>query len=768
MAIDLRQVAPAELVRLLNSTPLGEVLTERRLYRHRQLAGLRIGDGRNIHLPRYVAWLIERLDGQTEFDDVAKKQSHLEKRQRQYEQHRRSAAARQALIAEVGQEIGAPPPVSDPQRRERCRRDFRKFCEEYFPEIFYLPWSADQLKVIAKIERAVLAGELFAFAMPRGDGKTSLCLAAVVWATLCGHHLFVTLIAATEYRARKLLEKVYNVLERNDRLFGDFPEICHPIRKLERTPQRTHKQKSSGRYTSMTWTRNEIVLPTIAGSAASGATITVCGLTGGDVRGQIKDMPDGRFVRPSLVLVDDPQTRASARSRTQTDERMELLLGDVLGMAGPDRKIAGILPCTVIMPGDLADQILDTAKHPEWHGERMAMVYAWPKNEKLWEEYASLRADGLRRNDGGAKATEFYRGNRAAMDAGSKVAWEHRFPPDCISAIQHAMNLKLADEAAFFAEYQNAPLSDQAELEVLTVEQISEKINRRPQAKIPTACSKLVLYIDVHKKLLYFTAIAFEPNFTGYVVDYGAYPDPKRQHYSMREIRRTLMGVHRGKGEEAAIYAGLETLAAEKIGKPFFRDDGAAMRINLCLIDSGYKKDPVELFCRQSKYAPIILSAKGFPVTASSVPLDERPRKRGEEVGDNWRITGSQGAYSVRLALIDTNFWKSFLHARLAVAVGDAGCLSIFGKAESAHRLFAEHLTAEQPVKTEGRGRKLEEWKVPAHKPDNHFLDCAAGCMAGASILGVRLLRPAVPKARQIKPRKIKARYFNRGNRGAA
>jgi hypothetical protein len=42
----------------LNSTPLGEVINERKLKRHRERAGLRIGDTRHVDLVRYVAWLV--------------------------------------------------------------------------------------------------------------------------------------------------------------------------------------------------------------------------------------------------------------------------------------------------------------------------------------------------------------------------------------------------------------------------------------------------------------------------------------------------------------------------------------------------------------------------------------------------------------------------------------------------------------------------------------------------------------------------------------
>jgi hypothetical protein len=55
---DPRKLRPGELCRLLNSTPLGEVISEGQLRTQRSRAGLRIGDGKCIDLVRYVAWLV--------------------------------------------------------------------------------------------------------------------------------------------------------------------------------------------------------------------------------------------------------------------------------------------------------------------------------------------------------------------------------------------------------------------------------------------------------------------------------------------------------------------------------------------------------------------------------------------------------------------------------------------------------------------------------------------------------------------------------------
>lgn len=62
----------------------------------------------------------------------------------------------------------------NPARKTRAAGDFRFFCDSYFPLTFHLPWSRDHLQVIARIEQAVLRGGLFAMAMPRGSGKSTI------------------------------------------------------------------------------------------------------------------------------------------------------------------------------------------------------------------------------------------------------------------------------------------------------------------------------------------------------------------------------------------------------------------------------------------------------------------------------------------------------------------------------------------------------------------------------------------------------------------
>ncbi|QDT62400.1 Phage terminase large subunit (GpA) [Stieleria bergensis] len=752
MANDPRKLKPSECCRLLNSTPLGTVINERQLHRHRVEAGNRIGDGRHVDLLAYADWLHEKRH-------APKPVSHVDP----YAKLKESARARNAAIALAGRDIGELPAVENPERKAKAAGSFRAFCEDYFRLTFHLAWSPDHLKVINKIEEAVIRGGLFSLAMARGSGKSSLAEVACIWAVLNGYRDFVCLIGSDEGHACDMLDSIKTELDSNDLLAADYPEACFPIQALDGIANRANGQLFKGKRTQIGWTAKEIVLPTIAGSKASGAIIKVAGLTG-RIRGMKFKRPDGKTVRPSLVVLDDPQTDESARSLSQCANREAILAGAVLGLAGPGKKISGIMPCTVIRPGDMADNILNRDLHPEWNGERTRMVNAFPTNETLWQRYAEIRAEGLRAGDGGAAGTEFYRQNRLAMDAGADVSWKERFNHDELSAIQHAMNLKLQDEAAFFAEYQNEPLPEETVgADQLTADQVAAKVNNLPRRRVPIAGNHLTAFIDVQGKLLFYVVAAWEDDFTGYVVDYGTYPDQQRTYFTLRDARHTLATAAEGTGLEGSIYAGLESLTNELLGREWQRDDGAAMKIGRCLIDAnwGHSTNVVYQFCRQSSHASILLPSHGRFVGASSNPFSEYKRRPGDRVGLNWRVPTIHGKRAIRHVIYDTNWWKSFTHARLAVSMGDRGCLSIFGDRPDQHRMFAEQVTAEYFVRTEGRGRTVDEWKARPEQPDNHWLDCLVGSAVAASMQGALLFgtdRPSAPKRERVSFKELQRR----------
>lgn len=733
MPINPSNMRVVDVARLLNSTSFGFVLAQARLYREFNRVGFRIGSSenpRNINLLKYIAWMFDRKHTPEETSGA-----------RSYEDRRNAERDRQAEQSLAGRDIGPLPEVVNPDRKAACERNFQLFCESYFPETYALAWSPDHLKVIEKIETAVLRGELFALALPRGSGKTTITESAALWSMLYGHREFVVLIGATESAALELLDSLKTELEVNERLAEDFPEVCYPVAQLEGIANRCAGQLYKGERTRITWTSNEIVLPTVEGSKASGIIVRVAGITG-RIRGMKFKRSDGRNVRPSLVVIDDPQTSESAGSLEQTRKRVRVLAGDILGLAGPGQKISGIMPCTIIRPGDMADIILNRNTHPDWNGEKTRMVYRFPTNMKLWEEYAEIRAEALRTEGNFQKATEFYLANREAMDAGAEVSWEARFNHDEVSALQHAMNLKFQDEAAFMSEYQNDPLPDDtADDSLLSVDEICAKINGLARRRVPLKCDRLTMFVDVQKALLFYVVIAWAEDFTGAVIDYGSWPDQHRHEYSLADANPSIQTLFPKAGFEGALYAALSALTDECLGREWEREDGAVLKIERALVDAnwGQSTDVVYQFCRQSSHAGVILPSHGRYVGASSKPMTEYRKQQGDRLGFNWMIPNVAGKRAIRHVIYDTNYWKSFIHARLAVPVGDKGSLTLYGRIPGAHQLFAEHLTAEYRVKTQGRGRTVDEWKLKPQSHDNHFLDCVAGCAVCGSMLGASL-----------------------------
>ena len=733
MPINPSNMRVVDIARLLNSTSFGFVLPQARLYREFNRVGFRIGSSenpRNINLLKYIAWMFDRKHTPEETSGA-----------RSYEERRNAERDRQAEQSLAGRDIGPLPEVVNPDRKAACERNFQLFCESYFPETYALAWSPDHLKVIEKIETAVLRGGLFALALPRGSGKTTITESAALWSMLYGHREFVVLIGATESAALELLDSLKTELEVNERLAEDFPEVCYPVAQLEGIANRCAGQLYKGERTRITWTSNEIVLPTVEGSRASGIIVRVAGITG-RIRGMKFKRSDGRNVRPSLVVIDDPQTSESAGSLEQTRKRVRVLAGDILGLAGPGQKISGIMPCTIIRPGDMADIILNRNTHPDWNGEKTRMVYRFPTNMKLWEEYAEIRAEALRTEGNFQKATEFYLANREAMDAGAEVSWEARFNHDEVSALQHAMNLKFQDEAAFQSEYQNDPLPDDtADDSLLSVDGICAKINGLARRRVPLKCDRLTMFVDVQKALLFYVVIAWAEDFTGAVIDYGSWPDQHRHEYSLADANPSIQTLFPKAGFEGALYAALSALTDECLGREWEREDGAVLKIERALVDAnwGQSTDVVYQFCRQSSHAGVILPSHGRYVGASSKPMTEYRKQQGDRLGFNWMIPNVAGKRAIRHVIYDTNYWKSFIHARLAVPVGDKGSLTLYGRIPGAHQLFAEHLTAEYRVKTQGRGRTVDEWKLKPQSHDNHFLDCVAGCAVCGSMLGASL-----------------------------
>lgn len=659
-----------------------------------------------------------------------------------YDRHRQRAAARQRIHSSTSREIGPIPAVVDPDRREACERDLQLALETYFPEVFALGWSSQHIQVIDALSQALSVGGLFALGMPRGSGKTSLCIHAGLLAMLYGWQSYLVLIGATADAAYEMLDIAKVQLETNELLLEDFPEVCAPIWHLEGISQRAKGQTSGGEPTNMTWSgRKKIVLPTTykKQGAAGGGVIQAVGLLG-RIRGMLHVTPDGKSLRPDVFLGDDLQTDQSAKNVKQVERRETLLNGAVMGLAGPSKRIAGLATVTIVQKGDLADRLLDRAINPRWHGRTFSLVEEWPDYQELWEKYAELREVDLKMGrDLLPRATKHYRDNRALMDVGAVVPWAHRREPHELSALQNAMNLKLANPVSFDAEYQNNPRISNTAIGLVpypTSDDIVARVNGFEPMEIPAGASHLFAAIDVQQDVLFYVMLALSDDFTGWVIDYGSYPpQPLGAYWTLGDLQVSLRDVTRIPDIGGAWFAGLNQLLDRLHSREYTRDDGAQMSIDKTIIDANYGDSSKSVYsvCRQSSYHPLPFHGRG--VTAKQPAMALRKRKTGERAGDEWFMTSARGTKAPRHVIADTNQIKTLIARRLTVPVNAGGDWTIHQAPIARHRMLADQLSSEYPIETSGRGRDLIEWSLMPGR-DNHYLDCLVmaatlGLMAG-------------------------------------
>ncbi len=768
MATDPRKLKAAELLRLVNSTPLGEVISSSSFYRLRQRAGLNVSDdGKTMHLLKFTRWLIGQVPAPAAGERSAPSapgQSHRD----------RMAAASRRRTSSVS-DIGEIPPIADPKRRESCRSDLAKFCRTYNPDVFYMGWADYHRDAIARLQETILQGTMFAFAMPRSGGKTTLCRMAVLWAVSYAYRRYVFYIGSTNPKGEKGLDAVKTFMRFLPLYVDDFPEIAVPIRALEGRPQRAASQHCRGEPTLISWGKDSIVLPTVPPppnldidddlAPTSGTVIGASGLTAEGIRGSLHTTRTGEQLRPDFVILDDPQTDESARSDDQNTKRLELIHGAVLGMAGPGKSIAAAMPCTVIAPGDMVDQTLDRSQHPLWRGSRTQMLEGWPEeglpeNIEAWEPYFDIYDHCVHLEPPDfTEANVYYRKHRKQLDGKLEATWPDRKEWE-VSAVQHAMNLFHRDPMVFMAEYMNRPVDPHADERPLDAEDLLKRRNGYDRGKAPIDVETVTAYIDVQGELLYWLVAGWGEGFGGHVLDYGTWPRQSRRRFTLADANQTLSKAYPGKELGGRLYAGLEDLTDELMGNTFRRDDGADLSIERCLIDAnwGQSTDVVYQFCRQSPHAARLTPGHGKYYGAKGKGIHETKKQKGERIGLHWRMPSVRGRRQCRYVIIDTNFWKSFVAERLKVGEGDRGAIQFFGSRGQAdartHDTLVEQLTAERCVKVTANDRTVDEWTSPPKGRDNHWWDCLVGSAVAASMSGVnvrehRSTRPTTKRRRR-------------------
>ena len=628
---------------------------------------------------------------------------------------------------------------------------------------------------------------MLAIAMPRGSGKTSLCMVAILWAALYGHSAYPIMITATAASSKRRLESLKKMLRNAPKLkkgeskkyhpdlADDFPEIILAIRHLGNESGKVKGQKFFGNLTDIEWGAEKFAFPTLdfdqwpdekpdeiegrwitkktvlknweGVSTGFGAIIDVS-----SIEGEIRGRSHGSGIRPDLAIVDDPQTKKSAKSNSMVNDRVEILASDIAYLGGPDKTIGVVVPCTVIYEDDLAERILNQDLHPEFRGERSKMVDRFPEGWdlilappapdesetiQLWRRYRKLQIQDLK--DKGSRATNLYSENQQVMDTGFEVTWDARKGNYEKSATQHAVNLFFKNPAAFFSECQNEPqgFRQSSGQKKITVADLQGCKNGIPRGVVPDDYDKLVGFVDISGSVLWWVVCAIRSSdFAIHVVDFGAWPDQKQNYYSLNNIRETLQRKYGEGNFEAVLRQALTDLTEHLSDENRWQNEtGDDVYLDMLGIDSGWGDYAVDVykFCRRDPRRAILQATKGFGIKATNeafVNAEKKPKKGTKEsVSGQWKLSKTR----IRTSLLsfDSNFTKSKVMGmfRLGCGPGEGG-FSVFEGTHDEIQVLCEQLTAENSQLVKAK-RTVEEFQEIPNR-DNHFFDGVVGCVVTA------------------------------------
>jgi hypothetical protein len=173
---------------------------------------------------------------------------------------------------------------------------------------------------------------------------------------------------------------------------------------------------------------------------------------------------------------------------------------------------------------------------------------------------------------------------------------------------------------------------------------------------------------------------------------------------------------------------------------------GEARALDLALVDAGYARGafdlPVYEFCRQSPgYQP----SKGYGTGSGQASYRALAAPGpGRRLGHHWHATWQPHPKRAWLHHLDADYWKKAVHDGFLTPPERPGALTVFGDDPVAHRLYANHIAAEEWTGRHVPGKGMVwAWVEKSHH--NHWFDTTYMATAASGVLGVRNLPSELP-----------------------
>jgi len=266
----------------------------------------------------------------------------------------------------------------------------------------------------------------------------------------------------------------------------------------------------------------------------------------------------------------------------------------------------------------------------------------------------------------------------------------------------------------------------------LECNELAGRIGDYPRGVVPEESLCITAAVDLGKYLAHWIVVAWHPEASGHVVDYGRI-----------EVASDDLGV-----EQAILVVLREFRSMALEGWPAQTPGGKAMFPSQVWIDAGYMTPVVHTFCRDSgeRFRPAI----GRGAAQQHRQWYNRPTHTGaivKHLGEGYHINllPSDGLLVVE---VDADYWKTWVHQRLTTPVNKPGAMSFFKASPQEHLALAKHLTAE--TKTEefvaGKGVVVKWERL---RRQNHWFDALYNACAAAHLCGVRLVGQCPQPQRQ-------------------
>lgn len=277
-----------------------------------------------------------------------------------------------------------------------------------------------------------------------------------------------------------------------------------------------------------------------------------------------------------------------------------------------------------------------------------------------------------------------------------------------------------------------------------TVELDETALTRRtgpwPKGTVPAQAKWLTVGVDVRKHNLHWCASAWWGGATGVTLD-----------YEIHEVRSDDLG------EQLAVLNALRSLRDQCL-EGWTGETGGRRVPDRVFIDSGYLTSTIYEFvdsCASIVDAagnPRFMAVKGAGVSQYKGRAYARPSavtRRIVEIGESYHLTLTDGG--LPLVILDADYWKTWLHSRLAGDVHQPGALVFFRRDPRAHTTWVKQLTSEQERIEDVPGvGYVTSWR---HKRgENHWLDAQVYACVAAHHAGVRLAAESDTPARPVEP----------------